>query len=221
VSVAVRDVGSRIRSRLKRHGVGASDEQVKQLSLFVGLLTKWNRTVNLTALKLEPLSDEAIDRLILEPLIAAELVRKLTTGTGHLIDLGSGGGSPAIPLKIALPGMRLSMVESKVRKSAFLRELIRQLALMDATVLTARIEELLALPELHESAELLSIRAVRADRGLWQTVSAFVRQGGLVLWFRSGSDQAKGAPFFPAFQIETTERVAATNSELVVLRRQH
>lgn len=196
-----------------------SDEQAQQLGRFVGLLTKWNNTVNLTALKLEPLSDDAIDRLILEPLIAAELVQKLTDGAGHLIDLGSGGGSPAIPLKIVLSGMRLSMVESKVRKSAFLREVIRQLALTDATVLTARIEELLALPELHESAELLSIRAVRADRGLWQTMSAFVRQGGLVLWFRSGSDQAKSAPFFPAFQVEVTERVAATNSEIVVLRK--
>ncbi len=61
-----------------------------------------------------------------------------------LIDLGSGGGSPAIPLKIARPEFALAMVESKGRKSAFLRDVIRQLSLSRAEVVTDRFENLVA-----------------------------------------------------------------------------
>ena len=50
------------------------------------------------------------------------------------MDIGSGGGSPAIPLKLATPGSALTMVEVKARKSAFLREAIRQLGLTDTQV---------------------------------------------------------------------------------------
>ncbi len=67
------------------------------------------------------------------------------------MDVGSGGGSPAIPLKLAVPRLRLTMVEAKARKSAFLREAVRHLGLEQRSVETARYEELLARPDLHEA----------------------------------------------------------------------
>lgn len=216
--MSVRDVGARIRARFKRFGVSASAAEVQQLVAYIGLLAKWNKTVNLTALVLEPPSDQAIDRLFVEPFLAARFLKQ---ADGLLLDLGSGGGSPAIPLRIALPGVQLRMIEAKARKSAFLREAVRQLALSDSEVMNARMEDLLARPELHESASLISIRAVKADRRLWQTVSAFVKPGGRVLWFRSHSDDPDSGAYFPPFVLETVERlIPANNSELAVLRKQ-
>jgi 16S rRNA (guanine527-N7)-methyltransferase len=220
--------------------VVATSAQIDLLCSYFGLLAKWNKTVNLTSLELEPVSDKSIDRLFVEPFMAAGFASLLlgrpaggeatgakgstgTIGSGQgltLIDIGSGGGSPAIPLQIALPGVRLRMVEAKARKSAFLREAIRQIPLPDADVLNTRMEELLARPEFHEAADLVSVRAVRADQRLWNTLSAFSKPGALVLWFKSHADRNRQEAFFPAFQLETVEPlVPAEGSEVAILRK--
>jgi 16S rRNA (guanine527-N7)-methyltransferase len=226
VRVPSRDVDARILTRFKKFGVSATAAQTQQLGSYFGLLAKWNKTVNLTALELDPPSEIAIDRLLVEPFLAAGVIARRPGGganaVGMLVDIGSGGGSPAIPLRIAIPGLQLRMVEAKARKSAFLREVVRQLDLADTEVLTARIEQLLPRPDLHEAADIVSIRAVRADRRLWTTLSAFTKPGGLVLWFKSqaDSDQDQDAVFFPAFMLEAVEPlIRAKGSELAVLRK--
>lgn len=150
---------------------------VGPLVAYFELLQIWNRKINLTALT-DP--DEAIDRLLLEPVVASRLV---DPSAGTLLDVGSGGGSPAIPLKIILPATRLWMVESKIRKSAFLREVVRQLELDDALVETTRYEALLARPEMNESMDLVTVRAVRIDRKALLALQAFLRPGGEVFFF--------------------------------------
>jgi len=156
------------------------DELVGRLCAYVELLNHWNERMNLTALDDR---EAGLERLIIEPLVAA---RHLPTEEGRLVDIGSGGGSPAIPMKLAVPGLKLLMVESKVRKSAFLREACRQLELSDVTVETGRHEELLARPELHEAHDVLSVRAVRVDAGLLLGFQAFVKPGGQIFLFRGG-----------------------------------
>lgn len=234
--MSTRDIGTRIRSRFRRFGISASASQIQQLCAYFGLLAKWNTTVNLTSLELEPASDKTIDRLFVEPFLAARVAATAAASKtpravssrsqpvhAHaptLLDIGSGGGSPAIPLKVALPEVRLRMVEAKARKSAFLREAVRRIPLANVEVLNARLEELLAEPDLHESADLVSIRAVRADQRLWNTVSAFSRPGAVVLWFRSHADRSQDTVFFPAFLLESVESlVPAEGSELAILRK--
>ena len=89
------------------------------------MLSRWNQKINLTSLD-DP--DEAIDRLMLEPLAA---VRFVPAGVSAMMDIGSGGGSPAIPMKLVSPKVALTMVEVKARKSAFLREATRHLKLVE------------------------------------------------------------------------------------------
>ena len=109
------------------------------LEAYFELLRRWNRKINLTGLDLDALTGEGVDRLFVEPLLAA---RHVTPETARIIDLGSGGGSPAIPLTLAVPGASVTMVESRAKKSVFLLEAARELAL-EARVLTARYEDLL------------------------------------------------------------------------------
>jgi 16S rRNA (guanine527-N7)-methyltransferase len=212
--VADVDLPTRIRTRFEELGLAVADRRLAQLVTYFGLLTKWNKTVNLTSVELEPATDAAIDRLLVEPVLAAQHPG-LLEADGLLIDLGSGGGSPAIPLKIAQPVLKLLMIESRTRKAAFLREAARLLALADTDVFNGRIEEATSRQDLRGTASWVSIRAVRADRDLWSAVSAFLAPDGRVLWFRAPAD---GAADTAGFSVQEVHPLG-TNSELAVLHR--
>lgn len=173
-----RDVRTRLVRRAAKANLFLGDSVADRLTAYYELLLRWNRKINLTSIDNV---DEAIDRLLLEPLAA---VRHFPSGVRRLMDVGSGGGSPAIPFKIALPDVVLTMVEVKARKSAFLREAIRHLHLNAADVETARYEELLARPELHEAYDLLSLRAVRAETRVLTSLQAFLKPAGSMVLFR-------------------------------------
>lgn len=184
------------------------------LERYVQLLQLWNRRINLTSLGLEPITDEAIDRLLIEPIVAS---RQVLEDDRFVVDVGSGGGSPAIPLRVCVPRLRLLMVEVKVRKAAFLREVIRQLTLEHVDVENRRFEELLARTELHEAADIVTLRAVRADRRLWSALQTFLRPGGRVFWFGGGTT---GPESLPAFELVATETLTTgAGSGLAILRR--
>jgi 16S rRNA (guanine527-N7)-methyltransferase len=153
---------------------------LEPLEAYFRLLAQWNATINLTALPLENPTDETFDRLLVEPLAAA---RYVGDESSVWFDLGSGGGSPAIPLKLARPALRLTMVESKGRKAAFLREVIRAIHLPDAAVLNERFEEVAKRSEA-ERADLVTVRAVKTDQVLFETAGQMLRDGGRLLLFR-------------------------------------
>jgi 16S rRNA (guanine527-N7)-methyltransferase len=199
--VPTRGVADRVARRLDRAGVPPGSAVVDELSEYLTLLARWNAKINLTALDVATPSDAAIDRLIVEPLLAA---RRLRPADESMLDIGSGGGSPALPMKIVAPRLRVTMVESKVRKSAFLREAVRQLGLAAVEVENRRLEELLARPELVESFDLITLRAVRADVKLWQSALVFLRRRGRVFWFRASNERSQ-LPDLPMLESVSTE----------------
>jgi 16S rRNA (guanine527-N7)-methyltransferase len=194
-----------------------SPEVSTQLEVYYRLLTAWNHRINLTGLDLESLGPEAIDRLLVEPLVAA---RHVSTEARRAIDVGSGGGSPAIPLLLALPGLRLLMVESKTRKSVFLREAVRALELTRSEVVTARFEELLTDPRLHETHDLLTIRAVRVESRVLMGLQAFVRPRGELLLFRAAGGLGGPTSLIPPLKWKATyPLLEAQGSQLIVLEK--
>jgi 16S rRNA (guanine527-N7)-methyltransferase len=216
--MSTRELRERIRRRARHANASASDELIQGLERYYLLLAKWNAKVNLTAFRLSPGGeDEAIDRLLIEPLVAARYVPKEATS---LLDAGSGGGSPAIPLKLALPALSLRMVEVKTRKAVFLREAVRELALPNTEVETARFEELLARPELHESADVISIRAVRVEPRVLATLQAFLKPSGLLLLFRGPTGANVAETVTPPLLWKATyPLVESLRSRLVVLEK--
>jgi 16S rRNA (guanine527-N7)-methyltransferase len=214
--IVARDFRSRLQRRSRRAGLSLDARLTDALTTYFELLARWNQKINLTSIT-QP--DEAIDRLLLEPLLAARYLppdRPL-----RLMDIGSGGGSPAIPLKLASPSMALTMVESKVRKSAFLREAVRQLALDATSVETARYEELLTRPELHEATDIVSLRAVRTEPRILMNLQAFLKTGGWFFLFRSasGGDPSGSIPP-PLALIAAHPLVESLRSRLQIIEKQ-
>jgi len=135
--------------------------------------------MNLTALPLEGPPDRTIDRLFIEPLAAA---RYVPMSPLTWVDVGSGGGSPAIPLKLLRPHAKLTMVESKARKVAFLREAVRTLALAGADVQSVRFEDLSAGQAF---ANMITLRAVRVDDELLAACRSVLQLGGELFLFQT------------------------------------
>lgn len=196
-----------------RAGVAVSEPVAGQLASFIGLLAKWNATLNLTGFQLDPPSDEAVMRLLVEPLAAAALI----PGDVCLaIDVGSGGGSPAIPLKLLRPDVRFVLVESKARKGAFLREAVRQLELGGVEVVTSRFDEVSSRPEFRAQVDLVTVRAVRLDDDFWTTAAAVLRAGGHLLLFGTASVPPQLPPTFEAV---SSGQVSGTTAVITLARR--
>ena len=211
--MAPRDFSSRLTRRATRVGLFLPDELVARLATYYALLSRWNQKINLTSIA-DP--DEAIDRLLVEPLLA---VRYVPHKAARFMDIGSGGGSPAIPLKLSAPHLHLTMVEAKARKSAFLREAARQLELGSTEVETARVEELLARPQLHEAFDFVTVRAVRLELRMQNTMQAFLKPGGHVLLFRGPHGPAEPIVVPPLQWIETHPLVDVLQSRATLLQK--
>ncbi len=100
---------------------------------YLGLLEKWNKTYNLTAIH-EPermLTHHLLDSLIIAPQV----------GAGPLLDVGSGAGLPGIPLAIARPGLRVTLLDASQKKCGFMRQAAIDLKLSNVTVTHARVED--------------------------------------------------------------------------------
>jgi 16S rRNA (guanine527-N7)-methyltransferase len=176
---------------------------LEPLEAYFRLLLQWNATINLTALPLENPTDETFDRLLIEPLAAA---RHIPDSPIVWFDLGSGGGSPAIPLKIARPALKLTMIESKTRKAAFLREAVRRLGIPETVVLNDRFEEVARNAETAGSADLVTVRAVKTDTALFETAGLLLKDRGQLLLFRpSHAASADPAGFIRLSTVKLTE----------------
>ena len=201
----------RVGRRAKRANLDPTPEQIAAHAEYLALLSAWNARMNLTALDDR---DEAVDRLILEPMAAARAIQTAAA----ILDVGSGGGSPAIPLKIQIPHASLVMVESKIRKGAFLREAVRKLGLANVRVESRRFEELLTDASVHECCDVVTIRAVRIQLATLVATQAFLKLDGRLVLFRGPGEEP--LPAVPMLAIESDGPLVETlRSRLVILRK--
>ena len=188
----------------------------ERLDTYLQLLAKWNKSINLTSLDVDPPTDDAIDRLLIEPLVAAT---RVLTSDRLAIDIGSGGGSPAIPIKIVAPALRMILVESRTKKASFLREAVRHLELAEVEVANERLEELATRGDLQGAADVLTLRAVTATHALWTSMSALLAPAGRVFWFGGTLDSAEVRLAESLRGMTPDVMRTPPNSQLLIFRR--
>lgn len=152
------------------------------------LLLAWTTAVNLTAIR-DPLA--AVVAHVLDSLAAVPLLRR--EGVRALLDLGSGGGYPGLPLAIALPAERALLVESIGKKARFLATAVAGLGLAERVEVAAERAESLAVDRRHrERWPAVTARAVAALPELVELTFPLLAPGGLlVAWKRSSIDEER------------------------------
>src|SRR5512135_1267886 len=114
-------------------GLALPEGAEARLLAYLALLDKWNRVYNLTAVRDagRMVSHHLLDSLAAVPFFVGETA----------LDVGSGGGLPGIPLAIARPGLRVTLIDSIAKKTAFLLQVKAELGLSNLDVVTGRVED--------------------------------------------------------------------------------
>jgi 16S rRNA (guanine527-N7)-methyltransferase len=149
------------------------------------LLIAWNEHVNLSGLR----TPEQLARgQFLDSLIAVPTLRSLDAAPA-LIDLGSGGGFPGLPLAVALPARRAALVDSIGKKAAFLRAAAAAQDEVEINVLAERAEDLDDDPEQREAWDIVTARAIGAVTEVAELGLPLAKVGGHVVSWKSAGEQ--------------------------------
>jgi 16S rRNA (guanine527-N7)-methyltransferase len=157
-----------------RAGVELHDRHVDLLSRYIDLLFEANQRMNLTRIA------SRADAELLHVADALTLLPHLPEGPHALADVGSGGGVPGIPLAVARPDARVTLIESTKKKAAFLDEAVRALGLTNVTVDARRAEDV-AHADRRERFDVAVARAVATLDWLAEWCLPLVRVGGRML----------------------------------------
>ena len=114
-------------------GLTVNGQQTGQLLAFIQLLSKWNKTYNLTAIRRQEdmVALHLLDSLAILPYIQGQ----------RAIDIGTGAGLPGIPLAICLPNVQFTLLDSNAKKTRFVQQAILELKLTNARIQHSRVED--------------------------------------------------------------------------------
>lgn len=158
-------------------GMDLSPVQEEAFQVYAQELLLWNERINLTAIR-EPA--DMIRKHFLDSLTCTYAWREMEP-PASLIDIGTGAGFPGIPLKILMPGLRLTLVESIGKKADFCRHIVDTLQLENVEVITARAEEVGAQDTHREMYDAATARAVAQLNILAEYLLPLVRVGGFAI----------------------------------------
>lgn len=153
------------------------------LAAYCEELSRWNKKINLTGLSGAAL----VRRLVVEPVWIARRLKM----QGVLLDIGSGNGSPAIPLHLVSHFRKCELVEARTRRAAFLRHLAAKLNLTEISVHCARFEEVL--PEI-ESPDWITLQAVALTTELMNAIRGIAHATTTVVWITSSAMETELQP---------------------------
>lgn len=159
-------------------GIELSLAQLEQFQRYYYELSEWNSRVNLTSV-IEWKDVQA--RHYLDSLTVALVIPKKILSSGRFVDIGSGGGFPGVPLILAFPGMKGTLIEATGKKTAFLQHLKNSMNLDGLEILNGRAETLAHDPALRERFDVVLARSVAGMAALAEMTLPFCRIGGLVV----------------------------------------
>ena len=164
-------------------GVPLGKAELDLFALYHRELLLWNQRINLIS---HLTSREIVNRHFVDSLTPAPWIDK---PEGLLIDIGSGGGFPGIPLRIALPGLKLTLVESSRKKTSFLAHIVRTLCLEDVTIIPERVAALIGEAACAGAFDTVISRAVFKLPELLRMASFLLKPEGLLIAMKGPDPQ--------------------------------
>ncbi len=165
----------------KEYGLNIDENKKNLFKSYFSLLTEYNSRFNITAITDER---EVIVKHFIDSALGVELLKGET-----LADVGSGGGFPAIPLKILKPDLKITLIEATEKKCEFLKTVADTLNLKEVTVLCGRAEEFAKKSEYREKFDICTARAVARLNILSEYCLPFVKKGGIFLAYKGDADE--------------------------------
>jgi len=173
-----------IKTRLGKVGMEIPPDKIEKLALFSNHLLSTNRKINLLARGEE---ENFLERHLIDSLVALPLLEKEKP---PLMDIGSGGGLPGIPLAICCPKRPFFLVETREKKAGFLQEAVRELGLEEVHVIQERVEDLGKNQEFREKMGVVTARGLAPLPSLIELSLPFLRVGGILLaWKGRGLEE--------------------------------
>lgn len=174
-------MGLNFQEKLSEIGVMLSKKQKEQFDIFYEMLVEWNKVMNLTGITEREEVDEKhfVDSLSLVKVFDVENCRKM-------IDVGTGAGFPGIPLKILLPDVEITLLDSLNKRIQFLNAVIEKLGLENINTIHGRAEDFAKKEEYREQYDLCVSRAVANLSTLSEYCLPYVKVGGVFIPYKSG-----------------------------------
>lgn len=165
----------------EKTGIELNERQLYAFEKYYEMLIEKNKVMNLTAIteREEVINKHFIDSLSCKDIIDLEKVK-------DVIDVGTGGGFPGIPLKIAFPHLSIVLMDSLNKRVSFLNEVIKELGLMDIVAIHDRAEDMARNPQYREKFDLCVSRAVANLATLSEYCLPFVKNEGSFVSYKSG-----------------------------------
>lgn len=172
-----------VRELLAPFDVSISDEEIDKLNVYVDLLLRWNRKINLTSISTP---EECVTRHFGESFLVSHKVLL----RGRLLDIGSGAGFPGLALKLIAPDLDVVLLEPVTKKRAFLKEVSRACGMSRVQAMGSRLEEFARYEEV-QSFDIITARAVGGLASLTALARGLLSADGhLCLWL--GAQQVQG-----------------------------
>lgn len=178
-----------------------SEQQLQQLLDYLALIFKWNKIYNLTSVR-EPqqmLSRHLLDSLAIMPYF---------TNATQVLDVGTGGGLPGIPLAICYPQMAVTLLDSVAKKTRFLQQVKAELSLENVTVVTGRVETV-SLPKF----AIITARAFASLADIVDLAGRHCEDNGKLVLMKGAYPQQELDALPAGYQLKSVEKLHLPDSE--------
>ena len=165
-----------LKNIFEKYGIKLSTDQEKKFDKYFSMLVETNKVMNLTAITEE-------NEVLIKHFLDSALPEKFIKQNATVVDVGSGAGFPAIPLKIVRPDLKIYMVDSLNKRITFLNDVINELQLTNAYAFHDRVEDFAA--KNREKFDVSVARAVAPLNTLSEYLLPLVKIGGSAIIYKS------------------------------------